>query len=76
MFTWLALGALYLLGIGFFRPLGGVAAAADAVACWGRAAAGDSARGRAGEHSVPVSPGVRTDRAHDGEPLPCRCPRS
>jgi hypothetical protein len=76
MFTWLALGALYLLVIGLFRWLGGVAAAADAIARWGRAAAAGSGPGRPGEHSAPDSPGGRTDRSHDGESVLCRCLRS
>jgi hypothetical protein len=37
MVGWLAIGLLYVLGIGFFRWLGGFAAASDAIAQWGRA---------------------------------------
>jgi hypothetical protein len=36
MWSWLGIGALYLLGLGFFRWLGGIAAASDAIAEWGR----------------------------------------
>jgi hypothetical protein len=36
MLSWLGIGALYVLGIGFFHWLGGVAAASDAIASWGR----------------------------------------
>jgi hypothetical protein len=39
MLDWLLVGALYLLGIGFFRWLGGIGAAADAIQRWGGAAA-------------------------------------
>jgi len=39
MLSWLLIGALYVLGIGFFRWLGGVGAAADAISQWGRASA-------------------------------------
>jgi hypothetical protein len=76
MFPWLALGALYLLVIGVFRWLGGVAAAADAIASWGQAAARGSGPGRPGNHSAPDSPGGRTDRSNDGGSLLGRCPRS
>jgi hypothetical protein len=37
MWGWIWVAALYLLGIGFFRWLGGVGAAADAIQRWGRA---------------------------------------
>jgi hypothetical protein len=36
---WIVTGVLYVVGIGFFRWLGGVAAAGDAIARWGRATA-------------------------------------
>ncbi len=39
MWSWIGIGVLYVLGIGFFRWLGGVAAAGDAIARWGRATA-------------------------------------
>jgi hypothetical protein len=39
MWSWLIIALLYVLGIGFFRWLGGVAAASDAIAAWGRATA-------------------------------------
>jgi hypothetical protein len=39
MLSWLGIGVLYVLGIGFFRWLGGVASASDAIARWGRATA-------------------------------------
>ncbi|MFL5960813.1 MAG: hypothetical protein ACJ75G_11170 [Gaiellaceae bacterium] len=39
MLTWLWIVALYVLGIGMFRWLGGLASAADAFSRWGRATA-------------------------------------
>jgi hypothetical protein len=39
MWGWLLTGFLYVLGIGFFRWLGGIGAAADALERWGRATA-------------------------------------
>jgi hypothetical protein len=39
MWTWIWVVVLYVLGIGFFRWLGGVGAAAEAMKLWGRAAA-------------------------------------
>lgn len=39
MLSWFVIGVLYVLGIGFFRWLGGVGAAADAISQWGRATA-------------------------------------
>ena len=39
MWSWIGIAALYVLGIGLFRWLGGVAAAGDAIASWGRATA-------------------------------------
>ena len=39
MWGWIWVIVLYVLGIGFFRWLGGVGAAADAIASWGRATA-------------------------------------
>jgi len=63
MVTWLAIGALYLLVIGLFRLLGGIAAAADAIARWGRAStASDSPDGRKGRSHDPDSPSA---------PCPC-----
>ena len=37
MWDWIWIAALYVLGLGLFRWLGGIAAAADAIASWGRA---------------------------------------
>jgi hypothetical protein len=37
MRDWIWIAALYVLGIGFFRWLGGIGAAADAITSWGRA---------------------------------------
>ena len=39
MWSWIWIVALYLLGMGFFRWLGGVSAAAEAFSHWGRATA-------------------------------------
>ena len=39
MWSWLGIGVLYVLGMGFFRWLGGIAAASDAIARWGRTTA-------------------------------------
>jgi hypothetical protein len=39
MGEWLGIAALYVLGIGFFRWLGGIGAAADAIQRWGQASA-------------------------------------
>jgi hypothetical protein len=39
MERWIVIVALYLVGIGFFRLLGGVGSAADAFRSWGRASA-------------------------------------
>jgi hypothetical protein len=36
---WIAIVFLYVLGIGVFRWLGGIGAAAEAMKLWGRAAA-------------------------------------
>jgi hypothetical protein len=36
---WIWIVALYVLAIGLFRWLGGIGAAADAIASWGRASA-------------------------------------
>jgi hypothetical protein len=35
--SWILIGALYLLGIGFFRLLGGLPSAGDAFRDWARA---------------------------------------
>ncbi len=37
--NWIAIALLYLLGMGMFRWLGGISAAADAFSRWGRATA-------------------------------------
>jgi len=37
--SWIGIGALYLFGIGFFRLLGGVGAANQALQRWGEATA-------------------------------------
>ena len=39
MWEWILIIVLYMLGIGFFRWLGGVGAAADAIQRWGHATA-------------------------------------
>jgi hypothetical protein len=39
MLRWIGIAALYLMGMGFFRWLGGISAAADAISRWGRATA-------------------------------------
>jgi hypothetical protein len=39
MWTWIWIGVVYLLAIGLLRWLGGVGAAASAIANWGRATA-------------------------------------
>jgi hypothetical protein len=36
---WIWIGALYVLGMGFFRWLGGIGAAATAIQRWGHASA-------------------------------------
>jgi len=35
MWGWLGIAVLYVLGMGFFRWLGGIGAAADAIQRWG-----------------------------------------
>ena len=35
MWDWVVIAVLYVLGIGFFRWLGGIGAAADAIQRWG-----------------------------------------
>jgi hypothetical protein len=37
MWSWLWIAVLYVLGIGFFRWLGGIGAAATAIQRWGHA---------------------------------------
>ena len=37
--NWIAIALLYALGMGMFRWLGGISAAADAFSRWGRATA-------------------------------------
>jgi hypothetical protein len=39
MWSWIGIAVLYLLGMGFFRWLGGISAAADAISRWGHATA-------------------------------------
>jgi hypothetical protein len=39
MWGWIWIVVLYVLGIGFFRWLGGIGAAADAIERWGRVTA-------------------------------------
>jgi len=39
MWEWILIAVLYVLGIGFFRWLGGVGAAADAIQRWGHTTA-------------------------------------
>jgi hypothetical protein len=39
MFTWIEIALLYLLGMGLFLWLGGIASAGDAFSRWGRASA-------------------------------------
>jgi hypothetical protein len=39
MVSWIVIGVLYVLGMGFFRWLGGIGAASDAIASWGRSTA-------------------------------------
>jgi len=39
MWSWIGIGVLYVLGMGFFRWLGGIAAAADAIQRWGTTSA-------------------------------------
>lgn len=39
MWDWIVIGVLYMLGVGFFRLLGGFGAAAEALQRWGRASA-------------------------------------
>jgi len=38
MWSWVVIAVLYVLGIGFFRWLGGIGAAADAIQRWGHSA--------------------------------------
>jgi len=37
MWSWIGIAVLYVLGMSFFRWLGGIGAAADAIERWGRA---------------------------------------
>jgi hypothetical protein len=39
MWEWVLIAVLYVLGIGFFRWLGGIGAAEDAIQRWGRTTA-------------------------------------
>ena len=36
MWSWLVIAGLYVLGMGFFRWLGGISAASDAIQRWGQ----------------------------------------
>ncbi len=38
MWGWVGIAVLYVLGMGFFRWLGGIGAAADAIQRWGHSA--------------------------------------
>jgi hypothetical protein len=40
MWSWIEIGALYLLGMGLLCWLGGIAAAGDAISRWGRESVG------------------------------------
>ena len=51
MASWILIGLLYLFSIGLFRWLGGVAAASDAIASWGRATAEKRRRALASQRS-------------------------
>ena len=51
MASWILIGLLYLVSIGLFRWLGGVAAASDAIASWGRATAEKRRRALASRRS-------------------------
>jgi hypothetical protein len=51
MGSWILVAVLYLIGIGFFRWVGGIGAAAEALQRWGHASA---ARRKAG--GSPASP--------------------
>jgi hypothetical protein len=39
MTGWIVIAVFYVIGVGFFHWLGGVASAADAIAEWGRSTA-------------------------------------
>ncbi len=39
MWSWIGIAVLYVFGIGFFRWLGGIGAASDAIQRWGRVTA-------------------------------------
>jgi hypothetical protein len=39
MWGWIWIAVMYVLGIGFFRWLGGIGAASDAIQRWGRVTA-------------------------------------
>jgi len=39
MWSWIGIAVLYVLGMSFFRWLGGIGAAADAIERWGHATA-------------------------------------
>jgi hypothetical protein len=39
VWSWIGIGALYLLSMGFFRWLGGIGAAANAIQRWGNTTA-------------------------------------
>jgi hypothetical protein len=59
VWSWIWIGVLYVLGIGFFRWLGGLNAAATAIQRWGHAT-GEKRR-RAGAAQAP--------HPHDEDPL-------
>jgi hypothetical protein len=44
MLGWILIGVLYVLGMGFFHWLGGIAAAGEAIQRWGHATAERSRR--------------------------------
>ena len=45
MIGWIVIGVLYVIGVGFFHWLGGIASAGDAIAEWGRSTADRRGRG-------------------------------
>jgi hypothetical protein len=52
MMGWIVIVVLYVVGIGFFRRLGGIGAAADAIQRWGHASAERRRRGSS-SHASP-----------------------
>jgi hypothetical protein len=63
MFDWIIIGVLYVAGIGFFRFLGGLPAAGDALQRWGGAYA-EHQRARNRLPSIPrrSAQGPKVDR--------------